>query len=313
MLKILEYLLLTSFIAGLILVSHWFGQLAYTWMPAQATAEAQQVDDLFSFLVSVGAFIFFGLLGMMLYSVLFYRAKPDDYSEGHPARGSVTLEILWTAAPVLLVAWIAFQNINIYEQLNILGLKQIVQLPFETAPAVAAMSGGHHSVGSKQYSLKLATETIQVTAKQWDWKFRYPNNVMSGELHLPVNESTRLNLIAEEVIHGFYIPEFRLRQDAIPGRDIALVVTPIREGKYRLQDAQFSGTYFALMQADVYVESRDAYDRWLTSAAQQPGEETTLALAEQQQPPNTVFKTNWYTRFNDSNSVADSSMKDNRS
>lgn len=295
--QFLEYLLLTLFIIGLIFISHWIGQQAYTWMPPQATAEAQRVDDLFSFLAAIGAFVLLGLVGMMLYSVLFYRAKPDDYSEGHPSRGNAKLEILWTVTPILLVAWIALQNINIYEQLNILGLKQIVQFPLDAAPAEAAMA---------QNTPKPATETIQVMAKQWNWTFRYPNNVINQELHLPVNESTRLNLQAEEMIHGFYIPEFRLRQDAIPGRDIAIVVTPTRTGKYRLQDAQFSGTYFALMQADVYVEPRDAYEQWLSTVANQPVERVDAAMVEQLQPPQTLFKTAWHTDLTNPTSVADS-------
>ncbi len=302
--QLLEYILLTVFIAGLIFVSHWLGQQAYTWMPAQATAEAQRVDDLFSFLVAIGAFILLGLVGMMLYSVLFFRAKPDDYSEGHPARGSAKLEILWTVAPVLLVAWIAFQNINIYEQLNILGLQQIVQLPFGMAPATAAIAPPQQSPETAQTTPKPAAETVQVIAKQWNWLFRYPNGVTAQELHLPVNESTRLDLKAEDVLHGFYIPEFRLRQDAVPGRNIALVVTPIREGKYRLQDAEFSGTYFALMQADVYVESRPAYEQWLTTVAQQPQAFRNTATLEQQHPPQTLFKTSWYPGSSDPASIA---------
>lgn len=281
MLKILEYFLLAILIAAAIFTSHWIGQQAYTWMPPQGTAEAQRVDDLFSFLVSVGAFIFLGLVGMMLYSVLFFRAKPDDYSEGHPARGSVKLEILWTVAPTLLVLWIAAQNINIYNQLNILGLKQIVHLPLEV-PAYAESD-----------QPKPATEEIQVIAKQWDWTFRYPNNAMSRELHLPVNESTQLDLQATDVIHGFFVPAFRLKQDIVPGRKIDLVITPIRVGKYHLQDSQYSGTYFALMATDVYVESRDAYNQWLATIAQQPMNETNPVIAEQLQPPKTLLKTGW--------------------
>ncbi|MBD2157274.1 cytochrome c oxidase subunit II transmembrane domain-containing protein [Leptolyngbya sp. FACHB-16] len=137
MVGIFEYVLLTASIAAPTIVSRWIGLQSYNWMPPQATTEAQNVDQLFSFLVAVGAFIFLGLVGMILYSVLFFRAKPGDYSEGHPARGSTKLEILWAIVPLLLVAWIAFQNINIYNQLNILGLKQIVQLPLEVPPAIA--------------------------------------------------------------------------------------------------------------------------------------------------------------------------------
>lgn len=288
MLKILEHFLLAIFIAGLMLISRWMGQQAYTWMPPQATAEAQRVDDLFSFLVSIGTFVLLGLVGMMLYSVLFFRAKPDDYSEGHPARGSVKLEILWTVAPTLLVLWIAAQDINIYSQLNILGLQQIVHHSLDS-PAYAATD----TPNSASDYPKPATEQIQVMAKQWEWAFRYPNQITSHELHLPVNERTRLDLRAKEVIHGFYVPAFRLKQDIIPGRDIDLVVTPNRVGKYRLQDSQYSGTYFALMTADVYVESRDAYNQWLAATAQQPLDGTNPTIAEQLHPPKTLFKTGW--------------------
>lgn len=281
MLKVLEYCLVTIFIAVAILVSHWLGQQAYTWMPPQATAEAQRVDALFSFLVAVGAFIFLGLVGMMVYSALFFRAKPNDYSEGHPARGSVKLEILWMVAPTLLVLWIAAQNINIYNQLNILGLKQIVHLPIES-PAYAETDRP-----------KPATEQIQVVAKQWEWTFHYPNQATSQELHLPVNESTRLDLQAEKVIHGFYVPAFRLKQDMVPGRNIDLVVTPTRIGKYRLQDSQYSGTYFALMEADVYVESKETYNQWIANLALNPADTANFAIAEQQQPPKTLFQTGW--------------------
>ncbi len=285
MLKVLEYFLLSIFIAGIIFISRWIGQQAYTWLPPQATAEAQRVDDLFSFLVSVGAFVLLGLVGMMLYSVLFFRAKPDDYSEGHPSRGSAKLEILWTVTPTLLVLWIAAQNINIYQQLNILGLKQIVHLPLES-PAYATSDQSNP-----------ATEQIQVMAKQWDWTFQYPNQTTSHELHLPVNQSTRLDLQAKDVIHGFYVPAFRLKQDIVPGRDIGLVVRPTRIGKYRLQDSQYSGTYFALMTADVIVESTEAYHQWLVTIAQQSIPVIDPVMAEHLQPPKTLFKTGWNTEL----------------
>ena len=284
MLRFLEYLLLAGFVAVLVVASYWIGQQAYSWMPPQATAEAQRVDDLFSFLTSIGAFIFLGLVSMMVYSVLFYRASPEDFSHGHPARGSTKLEILWLVAPTLLVLWIAAQNINIYNQLNILGLKQVVQLPLETAPADAAAINDNP---------KPAAEQIEVIAKQWVWSFRYPNNVTRHELHLPVNQPTRLDLQAEDVIHGFYVPEFRLKQDIVPRRKIDLVVTPTRVGKYRLRDSQFSGTNFASMEADVYVESPEAYSRWLAEVALQPM--LTANSTVEQQSSKTWFKSGWYT------------------
>lgn len=281
MLTILEYLLLTVFVAVLIVISRWSGQQAYSWLPPQATAEAQRVDELFSFLVSIGAFILLGLVSVMVYSALFFRASPGDFSAGHPARGDARVEIAWIAIPTLLVLWISAQNFNIYNQLNILGLHQIVHLPLE-APAKAAIDD----------TPKPAAEQIEVISKQWAWSFRYPNNVTRQELHLPVNQSTRLNLNSEDVIHGFYVPEFRLKQDIVPGRNIALVVTPTRVGKYRLKDSQFSGTDFASMVADVYVESREAYNQWLLAAVQQPAIKQSFEETVSKKP---LINSGWYT------------------
>lgn len=289
MLRFLEYFLIAAYIAFLLVVSHWIGQLAYSWMPPEATAEGKKVDELFSFLVSIGAFIFLGINSMMLYSVLFFRATKKDYTEGHPSRGDVRLEILWTGTPILLVLWIAFQSWNIYQQLNILGLEQIVHLHMPLQP-------------QKVYAAEIsdvpkpASETIEVFVKQWDWTFRYRNNVVSNELHLPVNLTTRLNMHAKDVLHSFYVPEFRLQQYIVPGRDIDLVLTPTSTGQYHLKDSLFSGTYFALMDANVYVESPQEYNQWLNqTAAQEPTSAINQAVAEYNQPPKTWFKTNWYT------------------
>ncbi|MDZ8225690.1 cytochrome c oxidase subunit II [Nostoc sp. ChiVER01] len=286
MFSVFEYVLIAVYVAVLLVVSRWIGQQAFSWMPPQATAEAQRVDDLFSFLVSIGAFILLGLVGVMVYAIAFHRAPPEDYTEGHPSRGDARLEILWTATPTLLVVWIAFQSFNIYQQLNILGLTEIVHLhtPIESASAATISDVP-----------KPASETIDVLVKQWDWSFRYPNNVTSNQLHLPINRSTRLNLQAQDVIHGFYVPEFRLKQDIIPGRNIDIVLTPIRAGKYRLKDSQFSGTYFALMETDVYVESLDQYNQWLTQTANSEQTPVNQAVAENIQPPKTLFNSGWYT------------------
>jgi cytochrome c oxidase subunit 2 len=76
--------------------------------------------------------------------------------------------------------------------------------------------------------------------------------------------------VSEDVLHGFYIPAFRVKQDVIPGRAIDLNVTPTLEGVYRLRDSQFSGTWFAANQADVVVESAEAHQAWLDNAARSP-------------------------------------------
>jgi cytochrome c oxidase subunit 2 len=98
----------------------------------------------------------------------------------------------------------------------------------------------------------------------------YPSGVRSTELHLPVNRQAEFRLISMDVLHGFYIPAFRLKQDLIPGSEISYRLTPTREGRYRLRDSQFSGGYFASNQTDVVVESEESYRSWLSAAAHLP-------------------------------------------
>jgi cytochrome c oxidase subunit 2 len=276
--RILKTLLLAVFVAGIIVASYWIGQQAYSWMPNQATAEAKRVDDLFSFLVTVGAFIFLGITGLIGYSILTCRAPKGDFSDGHPARSDWRIEALWTIIPTLLVLWIAAQSYRIYQLIDIQGLTPVVMhMPME-APAAAA---DNPSKPTDSGNSKPASQQIEVMAKQWSWSFRYPNNATSTELHLPVNQSVRLALQSEDVLHGFYIPEFRVKQDIIPNRTINFVVTPLQEGKYHLRDSQFSGTYFALMEADVYVDSPQVYSQWLAkAAASQPATANNQAFSE---------------------------------
>ncbi|HEY9610737.1 cytochrome c oxidase subunit II transmembrane domain-containing protein, partial [Allocoleopsis sp.] len=144
MLTVLESVLVAIVIAVDIIASKWLGQQAYSWMPSQGTAEAKHVDDLFSFLVAVGAFIFLGIAVVIGYSILFYRAPKGDFSHGHPARGDWKIEALWTVVPIGLVLWIAIQSNTIYQQLNIQGLTPIVMhIPMEEpAYAEGVDSGG---------------------------------------------------------------------------------------------------------------------------------------------------------------------------
>ncbi|HAA29843.1 MAG TPA: cytochrome C oxidase subunit II [Cyanobacteria bacterium UBA8553] len=243
-------------------ISWWMGQQAYSWFPPQASAESLLIDDLFSFLVTLGTFIFLGVVGVLTYSMLFQQAGKYDFSDGPAIEGNVTLEIVWTAIPFVLAIWIAVYSYQIYDQMAILGPMEHIHLGMATAEA-APMNDARKLVKPMEH--------IEVHSRQWAWEFRYPNqNVTSTELHLPSNHRVKLALQSEDVLHGFYIPAFRLKQDIIPNHTIDFEFTPIREGKYRLRDSQYSGTYFAAMQADVVVESPEAYQQWLAKAAAQP-------------------------------------------
>ncbi len=245
------------------LASLWMGQQAYSWFPPEASAESKLIDDLFSFLTALGTFIFLGVTGMLAYSVLFYRAGRYDYSDGPPIEGNVTLEIVWTAIPLALVIWIAAYSYQVYEQMDVRGPMELVHLHMpETMEAAYA---------EPMEMASLPSAKIAVQAKQWAWIFHYPGengeDITSTELHLPVDHRIKLALTSDDVLHGFYVPAFRLKQDIIPNKTIDFEFTPTRIGTYRLRDSQYSGTYFAAMQADVVVESPADYQSWLADAA----------------------------------------------
>jgi cytochrome c oxidase subunit II len=280
-------------------ISLWMGQQAYSWMPPQASAESKLIDDLFSFLVVLGTFIFLGVGGTILYSILFYRAGKYDFSDGPPIEGNVTLEVVWTVIPIFLVIWIAGYSYQVYSQMAIRGPMEIVHLhnPMEMESAYASPEKNPETQenvtqGAPESAVVLPPEEIEVHSRQWAWEFRYPDqDVTSTELHLPVDRRVRLALQTEDVLHGFYIPAFRLKQDIIPNRTIDFEFTPIRVGKYRLEDSQFSGTYFAVMQADVLVESADDYQQWLAKAAtRQPS-----AASEYSRYSDKAIKPGWPT------------------
>lgn len=285
--RLVDSLVLGIGVAVALIISYWMGQKAYSWMPPQATYEAERVDSLFSFLVALGSFVFLGVVGMISWAILTCRAKRGDFSEGHPSRGSAALEILWTLGPTLLVIWIAAQSQHIYQLLNLSGLNTIAELGATEVKAMAAPNS------QSQLAQAIPAETIEVIAKQWAWTFRYPGGLTSDQLHLPVNQPARLRLESADVLHGFYMPAFRVKQDIIPNHKIDFTITPRQTGQYRLQDSQFSGTYFALMQADVYVESAEAYQQWLSKAAVSPPTLATNAAVMEHSASSQKLGSRW--------------------
>ncbi|MDJ0898902.1 MAG: cytochrome c oxidase subunit II [Xenococcus sp. MO_188.B8] len=270
--KIILTLVAITLILGSI--SIWVGQLSYSWLPPQASIESQLVDNLFSFLVTLGTFIFLGVTGTIIFSVLFHRAGKYDLSDGPAIEGNVTLEIVWTTIPLLLVLWIAVYSYQTYQEMAIRGPMEMAHLH------MPEMSSTAYAETLDETGKPITS--IEVEAKQWAWVFRYPEeNITSTELHLPVDHRAHLVLRSQDVIHGFFIPAFRVKQDAIPQQAIDFEFTPILTGKYRLRDSQYSGTYFAAMQADVVVESVADYENWLAEASQnEPSTAPNQAIKE---------------------------------
>jgi cytochrome c oxidase subunit 2 len=279
--------LLAIWVGAIIFISHTMGQQAYHWLPIAAAVEAEPVGHLFSFLVTLGTIVFLGVMGVLVYSILFYRTADSDTSDAPAIRGNPKLEITWTVIPILLVIWIASYSYDIYQRMSILGSLPLVHLHPLEAPAYA-------QTGSSDMQ---PAERIEAIAKQWSWSFHYPSrNVTSTELHLPINRPVHLMLQSEDVVHGFYVPNFRIKQDVIPNETIEFKFTPSRIGQYQLHDSQFSGTYFALMEATVYVDSPEQYNQWLSQAAtRSPAPAVNPATSEHTRPHDTPLRSNWHT------------------
>ena len=230
---------------------------SYSWFPPQASSAASYVDDLFALETGIGSFIFFGCTGVMGWVLLFNRAGKYDESDGAPIEGNTKLEIIWTIIPLVTVFAIAAYTMNVNMKLQTLGPKH--KYAIGTDPTTLIAVDPSADIGP-----------IDVIARQWSWEFVYPSGVRSSELHLPVDQRVNLRLISEDVLHSFFVPAFRLKQDIIPGSVISYSLTPTKEGRFRLRDAMFSGAYFSQNQTDVIVESGEAYDDWLKATANKP-------------------------------------------
>ena len=288
MLRTFEYILMAVGMVVIIVLSYWLGQESYSWMPIEASTDAQHIDDLFSFMVTMASVIFFGVMGAIVYSLIFYRAKSGDYSEGHAYRHNWKLEVAWFVIPAALVVWIVAYSINIYTRMEIAGPTKLL----------AAKNPEEEVIERENNDGKIPI-TIGVVAKQWAWDFYYPDKAVTHELHLPVNQRVRLILQSEDVLHGFYVPEFRIKQDIIPSRDIPFQFIPSRVGKYKLHDSQLSGTYFAINEADVYVDTAEDYQNWLAHGSSDrlasESDDFNLAAIEYAHPPKRAFNSHYPT------------------
>jgi cytochrome c oxidase subunit 2 len=250
---------LAVWIGLLALISYWMAGASLRWLPVQASNAAPLVDGLFSFETGVGTFVFLGVISVMGWVMLVHRAEKYDESDAEPIEGNTRLEVVWTAIPLVLVMAIAWYAIQINTELGVLGPMEHIHLR-----SPQEQRGGYPGD-------RLPAEQVEVIARQWSWEFRYPaGNVSSTELHLELDQPVTFRLVSEDVLHGFFIPAFRLKQDVIPGRAIDFSLTPTRVGRYRLRDSQFSGTWFAANQADVVVETAADHAAWLKQAAAAP-------------------------------------------
>ena len=275
-------LLISAAVGVDVLISVWMARVSHLWLPVPASSAAPYVDDLFALETGIGSFILVGCSAVMLWTLLFNRAPKYDMEDGDPIEGNLKLEIIWTVIPLVVVMAIAAHAVEVNGTLATLGGKQRVRGgPTRSWPPPSPATGcpGKPLRGRRRPAVP-EVGPIEVIGRQWSWEFVYPDGVRSTELHLPLNQRARFRLISMDVLHGFYIPAFRLKQDLIPGSVIDYSLTPTRVGRYRLRDSMFSGGYFAANQTDVVVESAEDYQRWLGAAARQPLRSSANAAVE---------------------------------
>ncbi|MBG1268068.1 cytochrome c oxidase subunit II [Nostoc sp. WHI] len=117
--------------------------------------------------------------------------------------------------------------------------------------------------GSPEKAGKPPALLVNVTGLQYAWIFTYPKSgITTGEMHVPIGREVQINMTANDVIHAFWVPEFRLKQDAIPGRQSEISFTPKKAGDYVLICAELCGPYHGAMRAPVVVETEEAFDKW---------------------------------------------------
>jgi cytochrome c oxidase subunit 2 len=226
-------LVLTVITSVIMLIPDWNGE--------QASTAADDIDTLLDVGIVLSSFVFSIVMVMMGYSLWRWRAKPGDESDGAPIHGNTRLEIAWTVIPTVIVTFLA-------------GYSWIVLDDIEAKDADRMV--------------------LEVEAQQFEWTFNYPDaGVTSGELHVPVDQQLELQLRALDVLHSFWVPEWRIKRDLVPGApgaaiDDTVVVTPDREGTYSVICTELCGVGHATMRATVVVESEDEFQQWLSQ--QQP-------------------------------------------
>jgi cytochrome c oxidase subunit II len=260
----------------LTLTSLWYGQ-NHDLLPVAASDEAPLVDGLFNTMMTVSTGIFLIVEGVLIYAVIKYRRRAGDNEDGPAIEGNVPLEILWTAIPAIIVIGISLYSFDVYNNMGGFDphsahaapmMEEAMNMPGTAMAATLSDAKSPVQISQLDRNADLATKsaelTINVTGLQYAWLFNYPDtDLTTGELHLPIGKTVEINMTASDVIHAFWIPEFRVKQDAIPGRQTNLRFTPRKAGNYDLICAELCGPYHGVMKSQVVVETQEAFDSWM--------------------------------------------------
>jgi cytochrome c oxidase subunit 2 len=207
------------------------------WLPTEASVEAARTDQLTWFLVISSGVIFTIVASFVVYSAWAFRAADDDESDGPPTHGNTKLEIIWTVIPAVLIAVIFVWSVIVV---------------------------------TRNEATQKVQDVVHVKAWQYAWEFDYPTiGVSSGDLHVPEGTQVELDMNSFDVIHGFYVPQFRVQMDVVPGITTHLSFTPDKVGTWYVICNELCGAGHALMRARVIVQTPAQYAAWAAQAAAQ--------------------------------------------
>lgn len=217
-------------------------------MPVEASAQAADIDWMWNLEVIAMSFLFALIVVPLAYSLIVFRRRKGDTTDAEHMEGNTKLEITWTIIPLFIVMAYAY-----------LGAINLAETRRVDPDAMV----------------------VKVTGLQWDWTFEYPPvngvSMISKQLHLPVGKQVLLRMTSNDVIHSFWVPEFRVKQDLVPGRITELRITPTLEGNYKVRCAELCGAAHYDMENDVIVSSQEEFDAWM-------GEQLALAEEASQTP-----------------------------
>jgi cytochrome c oxidase subunit 2 len=209
------------------------------WLPENVSTYGRDIDWLFHLIYYITGITAILVFATMIIFLVMYRDRP-----GRRARythGNTTLEIVWTVVPSLILVILTFLSVPAWSKIKM------------QAPPPSDF-------------------VVQVTAKQFNWQITYPgpdgkfgtedDKTLLDEMHVPVNKIVHVNLKSQDVIHSFFVPQFRMKQDAVPGREIMQWFEATKPGKYELPCAELCGFGHSGMRGWIYVHTPADYQKW---------------------------------------------------
>lgn len=218
-------------------------------LPENVSTFGAEIDSIYYLILGITAVIFFAVEALLIFFIIRYRHK-----EGRKAayiHGSTRAEVIWTAIPFLILVFLAFQSRSVW-----VAVKDPARMPSDALE-------------------------LRVAAKQFEWNVTYPgvdgrlgttdDFVRRSQLRIPVDRPVRVTLTAEDVIHSFFLPEFRVKQDAVPGMEIPVWFQATRTGEFVLGCAELCGLGHYRMRGTVTVHTAEEFDAWQREQSAQAG------------------------------------------